>query len=107
MLIPVSPTIRDAAANAVVKLALDRHDLTVVKPKATLEGVGPGKDSSQYRFGFRSTGVAQISGAGKHATQCFAIKAGRTIYLTYEVDFELLDGGRAISAFEGRFAIRY
>ncbi len=107
VLIPEASTVRDAVANAISEMALDQDDLTVIKPRALLQGVMPGGEASEYRAPFRTAGAARISSENRHALQFYDVEAGRMIDLTYEVEFELLDGQSNARTFTGRATLRF
>ena len=105
-MIPDSDTVHEAVAHAIDAVELNRHDLSVLRPATTLTGVAPGRDPSESRFEFLIRGAASISEADRHAVQFYDIKEGRTVDLTYEVEFELLDGRGDLRTTPGRAAIR-
>lgn len=107
VLIPDSPTVHDAVRHAISRIELNRPDLSVVKPGTVLPGIGPGNDPSDYRFAFRATRSNHITGAGDYALQFSDIEKGETIELTYDVDFELLDGKGEARTFEGSAGLRF
>lgn len=78
-LVPNSSSVRDAIDSAVIEAAVERDDLCVIRPKTTLEGVAPGKDPAEYKFGLRVVGAARASSVSRMALQFSDIESGRII----------------------------
>lgn len=106
-LIPYSGSIHGALEQANLEHALEHDDLFVTRPKTTLEGVMPGRDASDFRFEVLAKVATRTSAVSRWALQFSDIAAGRTIDMSYEVDFELLDGSGKARTFQGKAPIRF